>query len=193
MEIINNTEMIADISTGKGETNDNVNSEYVLINSYPWTKLEVVEFPMQTIDEIKPNQITKLIKSTIITGNCNIKETSTHLTQVKFVTEKTEKRYIYSHYLIDPNQHIFKTVMRIITVIKRLIKKFKYKVNLQKETPNKESICHKSSARTGLQLSTHDTNKKYSILLSDKEIKEIHNYSFKKPIAEIEKIKRNTA
>ena len=118
MEIINNTEMIADISTGKGETNDNVNSEYVLINSYPWTKLEVVEFPMQTIDEIKPNQITKLIKSTIITGNCNIKETSTHLTQVKFVTEKTEKRYIYSHYLIDPNQHIFKTVMRIITVIK---------------------------------------------------------------------------
>lgn len=77
--------------------------------------------------------------------------------------------------------------MRIITVIKRLIKKFKYKVNLQKETPNKESICHKSSASTGLQLSTHDSNKKYSIFLSDEEIKEIHNYSFKKPIAEIEK------
>ena len=148
---------------------------------------------MQTIDEIKPNQQTKLIKSTIITGNCNIEETSTHLTQVKFVTEKTEKRYIYSHYLIDPNQHIFKNVMRIITVIKRLIKKFKYKVNLQKETPNKESICHKSSASTGLQLSTHDSNKKYSIFLSDEEIKEIHNYSFKKPIAEIEKIMRYTA
>ena len=85
------------------------------------------------------------------------------------------------------------TVVRIISTVKRFINKLKYKVNLRKETSNKESIHEISSGCTGLQQpSIHDTNKKYPIFLSDKEIKEAQNYFFKKATAEIKKITRET-
>ena len=65
-------------------------------------KLEVAHVSRQTIDEVKLNQQelttiktetqTKLINSTIITDNSNIKENSTYFTQVKLDTEQIEKR-----------------------------------------------------------------------------------------------------
>ena len=88
--------MIEDIGTREGATIDNVNSESVWIYGYPWIKLEVSEFPMQIIDEVKLKQQevtpiktetqTKLINSIIITYNSNITETSTYFTQLKLDT-----------------------------------------------------------------------------------------------------------
>ena len=88
--------MIEDIGMREGATIDNVNSESVWIYGYPWIKLEVSEFPMQIIDDVKLKQQevtpiktetqTKLINSIIITYNSNITETSTYFTQLKLDT-----------------------------------------------------------------------------------------------------------
>ena len=96
--------------------------------------------------------------------------------------EQIEKRYIYSQYLIDPNQHRFNTVLRIIVIIKRFIDKLKQRINLQKGTSNKE----RSSADTKLhQYSTPDTKAKLQVILSEEEIKNAENYFFQKATAEI--------
>ena len=102
---------ITGTGTCEGATFDNANAEPVWINDYPWRKLEVTEFPMQTIDKVKLNQqeltVTKtetqakLINRTIITDDSNIKESSTYFTKFELDTEQTEKRYVYSQYLID--------------------------------------------------------------------------------------------
>ena len=97
--------------------------------------------------------------------------------------EQIEKRYIYSQYLIDPNQHRFNTVLRIIVIIKRFIDKLKQRINLQKGTSNKE----RSSADTKLhQYSTPDTKAKLQVILSEEEIKNAENYFFQKTTAEIQ-------
>ena len=71
--------------------------------------------------------------------------------------------------------------MRIIAIVKRPIEKLKQRVNLQKETSNKE----RSSADTELhQYSTPDTKVKLHVILSA-DIKNAENYFFQKANAEI--------
>ena len=71
--------------------------------------------------------------------------------------------------------------MRIIAIVKRPIEKLKQRVNLQKETSNKE----RSSADTELhQYSTPDTKVKLHVILSE-DIKNAENYFFQKANAEI--------
>ena len=86
-----------------------------------------LQFPKQTIDKVELNQKeltaiktetqTKLINSIIITDNNNIKETSAYFTKLKLDTEQIEKWDVYSQYLTDPNQHKFKTFVRIIAIV----------------------------------------------------------------------------
>ena len=179
--------MIADISTRRGATLRDISAESVWINGYPWMKLDVKEFPTKTIEEIKLDQQElnaintetqiKSIESTDV-----LAESSTYIVHYKLDKEQIEKRYIYSQYLIDPNQHRFNTVLRIIVIIKRFIDKLKQRVNLQKGTSNKE----RSSADTKLhQYSTPDTKAKLQVILSEEEIKNAENYFFQKATAEI--------
>ena len=71
-------------------------------------KLKVAEWPIQTIDEVKLNQqeltAIKTETQTKLTALLlQIIASSTYFTQVKLDTERIEKRYVYSQYLIDPN------------------------------------------------------------------------------------------
>lgn len=133
-----------------------------------------VKLNQQELTAFKTETQLKLISSTIITDNSNIKETNAYFTQVnKYLTNREEVCLL-------TNQHRFKFVVRITAIVKRFINKLKYKVNLWKETLNKESILQISFGYTGLQqLSTHGSNKKHFIFLSDKKIEEAQNYFFK--------------
>lgn len=61
---------------------------------------------------------------------------------MKLDIEEIEKRYIYEQCLTDPNQHRFKTYCQN-HIAKRLINNLKFKVNIWKETSNKENIHEK--------------------------------------------------
>ena len=184
---ISSTDMIADIGTCRGAALEDISAESMWINGYRWMKLDVKEFPTKTIEEIKLDQQElnaintetqiKSIQSTDV-----LEESSSYIVHYKLDKEQIEKRYIYSQYLIDPNQYRFNTVVRIIAIIKRLIDKLKQRVNLQKGTSNKE----RSSADTKLhQYSTPDTKAKLQVILSEEEIKNAENYFFQKATAEI--------
>ena len=90
--------MIADIGTRKGATIGDVNSQLVWISGYPWMKLKVAVWPIQTIDEVKLNQQeltaiktetqTKLINSTIITDNS--KQHIFHSSEIRYWTDRKE-------------------------------------------------------------------------------------------------------
>ena len=182
---ISSTDVIADSSTRRGATLKDISAESAWINGYPWMKLDVKEF--RTIEEIKLNQQElnaintetqiKSIQSTDV-----LEESSSYIVHYKLDKEQIEKRYIYSEYLIDPNQYRFNTVVRIIAIIKRLIDKLKQRVNLQKGTSNKE----RSSADTKLlQHSTPNTKVKLQVILSEEKIKNAENHFFQKATAEI--------
>ena len=184
---ITSTDLIADIGTRGGATLEDIRAESVWINGYSWMKLDVKEFPTKTTEEIKLDQqeLNAINTETQIKSIQNtdvLEESSSHIVHYKLDKEQIEKRCIYSQCLIDPNQHRFNTVVRIIAIIKRFIEKLKQRVDLQKGTSNKEI----SSADANLQqYSTPDTKAKLQAILSEEEIKNADNYFFQKVTAEI--------
>ena len=180
------SDMMADIGTQRGAILKDISAESVWINGYPWMKIDVKEFPTKTVEEIKLDQqelnaINTETQIKSIQSNDVLEESSSYIVHYKLDKEQIEKTYIYSQCLIDPNQHRFNTVVRIIAIVKRPIEKLKQRVNLQKETSNKE----RSSADTELhQYSTPDTKVKLHVILSE-DIKNAENYFFQKANAEI--------
>ena len=127
--------MIVDIGTLRRATLKDISAESVLMNGYPWMKLDVKEFPTKTIEEIKLDQqeLNAINTETQIKSIQSIdvlEESSSYIVHFKLDKEQIEKRYIDSQYLIDPNQHRLNTVVRIIAIIKRFIEKLKQRVNL---------------------------------------------------------------
>jgi hypothetical protein len=120
---VESAKMPADIGTRKGATLADINQDSEWINGKPWMRDPVEDFPTQTIEEIKLNQqdLVEAEKEQIIfkvfhSHNCNAPEFEASS------FEKIKSRYEFSKYLIDPNCHSFRKVVRILALVLTFVK-----------------------------------------------------------------------
>ena len=121
---VESVKMPADIGTRKGATVADINQDSDWINGLPWMRGPEEDFPTQTIEEIKLNQqdLVEAEKEQIIfkvfhAQNRKIPE----FEESSF--DKIKERYEFSNYLIDPNCHSFRKVVRIFALVLTFVKK----------------------------------------------------------------------
>ena len=145
---IQSEDMIADIGTRKGATLHDVDKRSVWQNGFMWMKLDSSNFPMSSPDRIK--------LSDAVIKEVNI-ESETHISRFQKVPDEVEKRYKFSSYVIDPNQHSFTKVVRILAYVQRFCRNLRRKTRISDQ----------------------------SMLLNDQEIAESEAYFFKKATQEL--------
>ena len=120
---IESSKMPADIGTRKGATLSDVNQDSPWINGLPLMVEDERDLPVQTIEEIKLNQLElaeaekeKIVFKAFHTNNQQVPafEASTF--------DKVKSRYDFSRYVIDPNRFSFSIVLRIFTLVLTFIK-----------------------------------------------------------------------
>ena len=146
---VESSDMIADLATRKGATLHDVDMNSTWQNGFAWMKLDRSKFPMLSSDEIKLSDAD--IK------HVNI-ESQVHVVKCQKVPEEVRERYKFSNHVIDPNQHSFSRVVRILAFVRRFCN------NTRRNTKN-------------------PINK--SMLLSDQEISESEDYFYKKATQEV--------
>ena len=152
---IKTTDMIADIGTRHGATLNDVRQDSPWFNGYKWMQLPKSEFPTQTSKDLRLSEVdtTEFEKERTILIH--------HSKQHTDSTEALRQRYQFSNYLIDPNQHRFSTVVRILAYVLR--------------------FCNKLISR--LRKKPTQMN---STFLSNDEIIEAEKYFFKKSTQELQ-------
>ena len=89
-------------------------------------KLDSSKFPMLSPDQIK------LSDSDIKEVNV---ESEAHISRCQKVPDEVRERYLFSNYLIDPNQHSFTKVVRILAYVKRFCKNLHKKIKIPRTKP----------------------------------------------------------
>ncbi|XP_066920952.1 uncharacterized protein [Clytia hemisphaerica] len=148
---------LADLGTRRGATFQDIDQSSNWINGHQWMKQSQSSFPIQSASEvtITNKQMAEINKEHTIVQ-------SYHILSFK----ETSERYKFSQYLLNPNQHKFSTVIRIMAIV------FKYVYTLLKRTKDK--------SRSQLTMMKHST-----ILINDDEIKAAETYFYRKASQEI--------
>ena len=108
--------MPADIGTRKGATVADINQDSDWINGLAWMRGREEDFPTLTIEEIKLNQqdMAEAEKEQIIFKVFHAQ--SRKIAEFDASSfEKIRERYEFSDYVIDPNRHSFRMVVRIFS------------------------------------------------------------------------------
>ena len=129
--------MMADLATRRGVQLSDVqpNSEWCI--GQEWMHQDESKFPVKKLSEItltskdlqEFNKETQALKSIDLKApldiNCN----------VNFVVpSEVQARYTFSDYLIDPNKFRFKTVVRILAIVIKSIRKMRWMRNNKQKT-----------------------------------------------------------
>ncbi|XP_066915536.1 uncharacterized protein [Clytia hemisphaerica] len=148
---------LADLGTRRGATFQDIDQSSNWINGHQWMKQSQSSFPIQSASEvtISNKQMVEINKEHTIVQ-------SYHILSFK----ETSERYKFSQYLLNPNQHKFSTVIRIMAIV------FKYIYTLLKRKKDK--------SRSQLTMMKHST-----ILINDDEIKAAETYFYRKASQEI--------
>jgi len=146
--------MIADIGTRHGATLKDVQQDSPWFNGYPWMYLPNSEFPTKSSQDLRLSDVdaTEVQKEKTVLIH--------HSKHQLESMEAVHKRYQFSTYLIDPNQHKFSTVVRIVAYVLRFC--------------NNLFCC--------LRKSTKST----SMFLSNAELDQAEKYFFKKSSEELQ-------
>ena len=176
-------DVIADLGTRPVKDLKLVSQESEWINGYSWIKRKQSDFPTKSIKEIKltQNDIIELQKESPIKFKSQEKEVFNDLDESSFVTYKTsmnqtteiKKCYQFSNYVIDPNKHRYKTIIRILA----LVIKF---VNILKSSRGNKLRCSKR-----LDQATNSKKNSQHLMITEKELQEAKNYMFKKATSEV--------
>ena len=126
---VESSKMPADIGTRKGATLEDVSQESVWINGLPWMREAEEDFPVQTIEEVKLSQqeLAEAEKEKIVFKSFHANNRKVPDFEASSV-DKIKGRYDFSKYLIDPNCHSFRKVVRIMALVLTFIKKAGRKV-----------------------------------------------------------------
>jgi len=160
---IRSKDMVADIGTRRGATLEDVNQDSAWINGLPWMKTKFCDFPKKSSEDIKlnENEVSEINKKE--SQICREAEVN-----VNQVNEEVIKRYKFSRYLLDPNQHSFTKVVRILAYVKRFCECLQRRINM----------------KNGL-IEFNEEIKNRSIELTKEKLSSAENYYFKKGSSEV--------
>ena len=128
--------MIADTGTRRGIKLKDIDQNYTWINGFKWMHEEKQNFPMKPINQLKLQETEmKEIQNEIPLHLSRNQESEiiyyAKEKQNKNIPIEVTERYVYSNYLIDPNRHIFGTIVRIIAYVLKFINFTKIKQKLK--------------------------------------------------------------
>ena len=137
---VESSNMPADLGTRKGATIADVNQESDWINGLPWMRDDEDDFPTQSVEDLALNHqdLAEAEKEKIV-----LRSFHSHK-PLKFessMCDKVKLRYDFSKYLIDPNRHSFRRVIRILALVLTFIKR------ISRNMPKVQSLfifCHRS-------------------------------------------------
>lgn len=150
-------QMIADLGTRRGVNFKDIDQSSVWINGHDWMKQPKSTFPIQSVADIKLSnqQIAEINKEQNIVQSCHMES-----------FDATSERYAFSKYLLDPNQHRYKIVIRIMAFV---FKYFFILLRRARSATRNQPIIKRSS----------------TIVITDEEIKAAEDYYFAKGSEEI--------
>ena len=183
--------MIADLGTRRVDDLRLVDQNSTWINGFDWMRKDNKEFPIKSLDQIRLSreelaaiQVENVLKHNLdVTDIQNSDENnvytadkqqlyyneSINVYQQKIIPHEVTECYKFSSYLLDPNKHRFRTVVRIMAFVLKFIKLVKTK------SPQK--------------FQNNDVN---SITLSDEEILAAKEYFFRKATLEVKRFIKPT-
>ena len=110
---VNTKDMIADLGTRRGATISEISDDSTWINGFEWMTHNFTDFPIKTAKDLRLSQKEMAEVQ---------KETQYQVHHVNVVLpDAIQERYIFSDYLIDPNNRNFMTVTRILGYVYRFI------------------------------------------------------------------------
>ena len=165
--------MIADLGIRKCVKTEEVDQESVRKNGFEWMKLESSQFPTKTVKKIQLDKDeTSTVKSKFIvydtdnllqlvwpSRNSNIANfTYTAKEGIRTsIPSEVLDIYQFLKYIIDPNKHRFKIVVRILALVYRFIAKLKEKLqNKTKDDIDNVNTNTPSTSFTEAILSQHE-------------------------------------
>ena len=122
--------MIADLGTHQGVSITDVDQSSVWINGYEWMRQEQSRFPIKSITELK------LSDDELKEANKEFPLPQAFFTDVptRIVPAEVSKRHQFSRYLIDPNKHAFREMVRIIAFVYKFITACRSSINKKKSS-----------------------------------------------------------
>ena len=189
---VHTKDMIADIGTRRGVTLKQVSQGSLWQNGFEWMKLDASEFPTKSVEDIKlDNEEVQAVKKESLLkyepnnnpldfnwsteSNQNLKLMYPANTKVKrSIPSEVLKRYEFSDYIIDPNKHRFKTVVRIVAIVQRFIYRLIAKIrNKISNTPIKDLTNNEPLTST--------------VTFTDDDILNSEKYFYRKATCEVKK------
>ena len=159
---VDSKNMVADIGTRRGCTLGDIAPESTWIQGLPWMKEDASTFPVKELHELAPSVDDLKTAKSEMTVTEPIQE---RCLLTRYVDDKTEQRYKFSNYFLDPNKFEFSKVVRILAVVLKYIRSTKSNVN--------SDVVYPVKADPNL------------ITINDDEIQLAENYYFTKATAEI--------
>ena len=163
---VQSKDVIADLGTRKRATIKDVDQNSSWINGYPWMRKSKCDFPAKSIEQVKLDVADKEAvrkeyqikadtenpldfnwddESQISFKDQNQKHAHS-VKRINNIPDEVKKHYMFSSYLIDPNRHRFKTVVRILAYVIKFINILK----LRRIFPNSSTKNQASTKSTTL-------------------------------------------
>ena len=129
---VQSKDMIADLGTRKGARVEDITQTSEWVNGKAWMKKQESEFPVSTVGQITLSGADKFE----ITTECNKPDITDQICTIssychayagcysgKVVPDEVKSRYKFSRYVIDPNRHRLRKIIRIIGLVYLFVKK----------------------------------------------------------------------
>ena len=179
-------DMIADIGTRRCNSLETVDADSVWVNGYSWMTEDPSQFPAKTLAEINltNNEVSHMINNESndnLTSNlCYFAANFSYHSpeNQKKINDELRKRYTYSDYIVDPNRHRFRDVVRIVALVISFVKLLRQRVE-QRKDPN----CSVVDLQTIPQPSRAEIVN--HVFLNDDDLREGERYYHKKATSEI--------
>ncbi len=172
--------MIADIGTRRGAKVEDVSADSPWQNGFPWMTKEVSEFPAKSYAEVKLSDEEKRNAEKEVVGYKGFP--SDVFASSPIPKEVLKERYSFSQYIVDPNKHRFRTVVRTLSYVLKFIKNCRAGVMKKKS----QSTIPGSSSEAVVKMLQNPTVTT-DVTLTNDDLKLGADYYFRKATEEVKK------
>ena len=173
--LVKSGDMIADLGTRRGASIEDVLPDSAWDVGYPWMTKDVADFPALKYKDITLSEEDNVkVDQEVIQYQgfpCKPKEPTNP------VPKEVAERYQFSNYIVDPNRHRFRDVVRLVALVQRFIANCRKRVAARKSS---------GSATDAPQVSRKGKrNQTRAMVLSKNELKDAEDYYYRKATNEV--------